>query len=64
MMMRSNYDNRLAGVGGAAKAGGANGKIIICKHDSKLKKIGKSKRRPTTLDRSAVFEARGGSKAS
>ena len=38
MMMKSNYDNRLGGVGGVAKAGAANGKIIICKHDSKLKR--------------------------
>ena len=30
MMLKSNYDNRLAGVAGNAKAGAANGKIIIC----------------------------------
>ena len=38
MMLTSSYDNRLAGVGGGAKVGAANGKIIICKHDSKLKR--------------------------
>ena len=38
MMLRSDYDNRLAGGVGGAKAGAANGKIIICKHDSKLKR--------------------------
>ena len=30
MMLKSNYDNRLAGVGRDAKAGVASGKIIIC----------------------------------
>ena len=38
MMLKSNYDNRLAGVGDGAKSGAANGKIIICQHDSKLKR--------------------------
>ena len=37
MMSRSNYDIRLVGVGADAKAGAANDKMIICKHDSKLK---------------------------
>ena len=63
MMLRSNYDNGLAGVDGGAKVGVANGKIIICKHDSKLKKIGKSKRRATPLDRLSLFEATSGLKA-
>ena len=49
-MLESNYDNRFAGVGNGVNVGAANGKIIICKHDSKLKKIGKTKRRATTLD--------------
>ena len=64
MMLRSNYDNRLDGVGGDAKAGVTNGKIIICKHDSKFKEIGKTKRRTTTLDSSLVFEATSGLKGS
>ena len=64
MMLRSNYDIRLAGVGGGAKGGAAKGKIIIGKHDCKLKKIGKTKRRATTLDSSSVFGAKSGSKAS
>ncbi len=64
MMLESNYDNRFVGVGGDAKAGAANGKIIICKHDSKLQKIGKSKRKATILDGSPVFDAQNGSKAS
>ena len=38
MMLKSNYDNRLAGVGDGAKVGAANGNIIICKHDCKLKR--------------------------
>ena len=38
MMLKPNYDNRLAGVGGDATAGAANGNIIICKHDCKLKR--------------------------
>ena len=38
MMLRSNYDNRLVGVDGGAKGGVGNGKIMICKHDSKLKR--------------------------
>ena len=37
-MLRPKYDNRLDGVGDGAKAGAANGKIVICKHDSKLKR--------------------------
>ena len=37
MMLKSKYDNALAGVGDGARAGGANGNIIICKHDCKLK---------------------------
>ena len=41
MMLKSNYDNRLAGVGGEAKAGAADCNIIICKHDSKLKHLQK-----------------------
>ena len=45
MMLESNYDNRFAGVGVGAKRGAANGKIIICRHDPKLKKVGRSKRR-------------------
>ena len=61
-MLESNYDNRLAGVGVGAKAGPANGKIIICKHDSKLKKIGKTKRRATTLDSSPFLRAKSCSK--
>ena len=63
-MLRSNYDNRRVGVGGDAKAGAANDKTIICKHDSKLKEIGKTKRRATTLDSSPVFGAKSDSKAS
>ena len=51
MMLESNHDNRFIGVVVGAKASAANGKIIICKHDSNLKKIGKSKRRATLLDR-------------
>ena len=38
MMLKSNYDNRLAGVGGGAKVDVGNGNIIICKHDCKLKR--------------------------
>ena len=64
MMFESNYDNRLAGPGDAAKVGAANGKQIILKHDSKLKKIGVSKRRATPLDPYPVFGANSGSKAS
>ena len=64
MMIRSNYDNRLGGVDGGAAAGADNGKMIICKHDCKLKKIGKTKRRATTLDGSRDFEAKSVSKAS
>ena len=64
MMLKSNYDTRLDGVGDAATAGVANGKIIICKHDSKLKKIGKSTRRATPLDRYPVFGSKSDSKAS
>ena len=45
MMFESNYDNRLAAPGNGAKVGAANGKQIILKHDSKLKQIGKRKRR-------------------
>ena len=41
MMLKSNYDNDLAGVGGGAKVDAANGNIIICKHDSKLKHLQK-----------------------
>ena len=37
MMSTSNYDNRLAGVAAAAKAGVGNAYIIICKLDCKLK---------------------------
>ena len=37
MMLKSNYDNRLAGIAADAKAGAKNGSVIICKHDSKLK---------------------------
>ena len=40
MMLKSNYDNRLAVVGGEAKAA-ANGNIIICKHDAKSKHLQK-----------------------
>lgn len=54
MRLKSNYDNRLVGVGGVAKAGVANGNIIICKHDSKLK-------RPNMFQKS-LFEEEGGSK--
>ena len=64
MMLKSNYDNRFGGVGIDVKAGAAVGKIIICKHDSKLKKIGKTKRRATTLDSFPVFGAKSDSKAS
>ena len=64
MMLESNYDNRFAGLGVGAKAGVANGNIIICEHDSKLKKIGKIKRRAITLDFSVVFGVKRGSKAS
>ena len=38
MMLKSNYDNRLVGVGGGVTAGVANGNIIICKDDCKLKR--------------------------
>jgi len=41
MMLKSNYDNHLVGVGGGAKAGVADGNIIICKHDPKLKHLQK-----------------------
>ena len=50
MMFESNYDNRLPAPCYGAKAGAANGKQIIVKHDSKFKKTGKNKRRATTLD--------------
>ena len=50
MMCESNYDNRLAGPGDGAKVGAANGKQLILKHNSKLKKTGENKRRATTLD--------------
>jgi len=63
-MLESNYDNRSAGVGVDARAGAGFGKIIICKHDSKLKKIGKSTRRATPLDRYPVFGSKSDSKAS
>ena len=46
MMLSSNYDNRLDGVDGGATAGVANGKIIICEHDSELKKIDRPKEEP------------------
>ena len=42
MLLVSNYDSRLGGLGDGAKTGAANGKQIISKQDSKLKKIGKS----------------------
>ena len=64
MILESNYDNRLANVGIGAKAGAANGKIVIWKYNSKLKKIGKSKRRATLVDRYLFFGAKGGSKSS
>ena len=48
MTLESNYDNRLAGVGVGANAGSANGKIIICEHDSKLK-------RPNMFNKSLLF---------
>ena len=38
MMLKSNYDNRLAGVGIDVTAGVVNRNIIICKHDCKLKR--------------------------
>ena len=40
MMLKSNYDNRLVGVGVGvvAKAGAAHGNIVICKRDCKLKR--------------------------
>ena len=50
MMFKSNDDNCFAGVGDGAKADVANGKNIISNYDSKLKKIGESKRRATTLE--------------
>ena len=40
MILESNYDNSLAGPGDVATADAANGKKIISKQDSKLKKIG------------------------
>ena len=58
MMFESNYHNYFAGVGDGAKAGVANGKQIISKQDSKLKKIGRRKRRATTLDLPLVFKAK------
>ena len=64
MILESNYGNRFAGVGVAAKASVANGKIIVCKHDSKLKKIGKTKRKASALDSSHVFGTENGSNAS
>ena len=64
MMFESNYDNCLAGVGDSARAGVANGKNIISKHDSKLKKIGRRKRSATALDRYPVLRAKSCSKAS
>ena len=57
-MFESNYDNCFAGVGDGAKADVANGKNIISKQDSKLKKIGRRKRRATTLDPPPVFRAK------
>ena len=63
MMLESNYDNRFAGGGVGAKAGVANGKIIIWKHKSKLKKIRKSKRKATLVDRYPVFSTKSDSKA-
>ena len=62
-MFESTYDNCFADVGDGAKAGVANGKNIISEQDSKLKKMGRRKRRATTLDRSSVFGAKSGSKA-
>ena len=64
MLFESNYDNRLAESGDGAKAGPVNGKQIILKHDSELKKKGKSNRRATSLDTSPVVGARSGLKAS
>ena len=64
MMFDSNYNIFVGGVGDGAKAGVANGKKIISKQDSKLKNIGRRKRRATTLDRFSVFGAKSGSKAS
>ena len=63
MMFESNYDNCFAGVGGGAKPGVADVKNIISKQDSKLKKIRKSKRRATSLDRPPVLGAQSGLKA-
>ena len=37
MMCRSNYDIGVGGTGDGSRAGAANGNIIICKHDCKLK---------------------------
>ena len=52
-MFESRYDNRLAGGGNdakaIAKAGVAKGKTIISKWDSKVKKIGRRKRRARSL---------------
>ena len=50
MMLMSNYDNRLAGVGGAPTAGGVNRNTIICKHDCKLKRPNMFKK-PIVVDR-------------
>ena len=41
MLLKPKYDNHLAGVGGGAKVAVANGNILICKHDSKLKLLQK-----------------------
>ena len=48
MMFGSNYHKPFAGVGDDCKAGVANDLNIISKHDSKLKKTGRIKRRSTT----------------
>ena len=64
MMLESNYDIRLAGRGDGAKVGAANGKNIISKQDSKLKKIRWCKIRATTLDSPPVLGAQSGSKPS
>ena len=64
MFFESNYNNRFAGRGSGVEADVANGKKIILKQDSKLKKMGRRKRKATTLDSPPVFAAKSGSQAS
>ena len=53
MMLNSNYDNRLAGVGVGvgAKVDAAHDNIIICKHECKLKRPNMFKKHQFDLDK-------------